>query len=170
MRVSRTAAVCTASLLTCLVMSGACGRPARQGNAEESVGASHAPVVDSTSVEAAVDVVRGYYAAIDAGDYRTAYRSWGGDGASSGQSYDQFVAGFAHTRRVTAELGAPGRLDAAAGSRFVEVPVTIRAETDRGEKQRFTGSLVVRRAEVDGATEAQRRWHLYSASVKRVPE
>ena len=157
----------------CVALLGACGREAKpdkthvDATPRDSERVVTAPR-DSDSVDAAVDVVRSYYAAIDAGSYRTAYRLWEGDGTATGQSYDQFVAGFAHTRRVAAELGTPGPLGAAAGSRYVEVPVTIRATTDRDETQRFAGSLVVRRAVADGATEAQRRWHLYSAAVKRV--
>ena len=65
-------------------------------------------------------------------------------------------------------MGEPGRVEGAAGSRYVEVPVTVRARTADGEEQVFEGSLTLRRAVVDGATPEQRRWRLYTADVARV--
>ena len=123
---------------------------------------------DPASPENAAEVVRQYYAAIDAGDYRGAYDLWGGEGSASGKTFDEFVAGFQHTSQTEATVGEPGRVDGAAGSRYVEVPVTIRAVTDHGEEQRFSGRYVMRRVMVDGATEAQRRWHIDSAKIKIV--
>lgn len=121
-----------------------------------------------TSAEAAADVIRRYYEAIDARDYRRAYEHWGDSGRSSGQTFEEFAAGFSETSSVEAEVGMPGRIDPAAGSRYVEVPVLIRAEAKGGEEQRFEGTYTLRRSEVDGATEAQRRWHIYSADISRV--
>jgi NAD(P)-dependent dehydrogenase (short-subunit alcohol dehydrogenase family) len=115
------------------------------------------------------DVLREYYAAIDARDFRRAYALWGNDGAASGQSFDEFVAGFASTAHVTVEIGKVGRLEGAAGSRFVEVPVTITARKTDGTPQRFSGSYSLRRTVVDGSTTAQRRWHLYAAKISASP-
>ena len=121
----------------------------------------------ATGAAAAADVVRRYYAAIEARDFRRAYGLWGDDGAASGQTFEAFAEGFAETAHVEAEVGEPGRVEGAAGSRYVEVPVTLRAVTDDGEAQHFEGTYTLRRAVVDGATAAQRRWHLYSADVRR---
>src|SRR5262245_2304758 len=165
-RVTRRSRGAVTAFVMCVVLIIGCGREAARRETPDDAHATH---VDSTTVEAAVAVVRDYYAAIDAGDYRAAYLAWSNEGAATGQSYTQFAGGFQHTKRVVAELGPPGGIDAAAGSRFVEVPVTIRAENDRGETERYRGNLVLRRSEVDGATPAQRRWHIYTASVKRTP-
>ena len=118
--------------------------------------------------QAAADVVRRYYAAIDAREFRRAYALWGGDGAASGQTFAAFARGFAETAHVEADVGAPGRVEGAAGSRYVEVPVTVRAVTRAGAEQRFAGRYTLRRSVVDGATPAQRRWHIHSARVSRV--
>jgi len=114
--------------------------------------------------EAAVEVVRSYYAAIDAHDFERAYQSWGESGPP-GQSLEEFSRGFSATSSVRVETGAPSRIEPAAGSRFVEVPVTIFAETITGQKQRFEGKYVLRRTVVDGASPDQRRWHLYRAKI-----
>jgi hypothetical protein len=114
-------------------------------------------------------VIRGYYAAINAKDYRRAYGLWGNGGTASGQSFDSFAAGFARTANVAVEIGDPGRVEGAAGSRYVEIPVVVRATTDDGDSQRFSGSYTLRRSVVDGATAAQRRWHIDSASLETSP-
>jgi hypothetical protein len=118
---------------------------------------------DSTLTPA--EVIRRYYAAIDAKDYRRAYELWGNGGASSGQSFAEFRAGFAKTAGVEVEIGEVGRVEGAAGSRYVDVPVVVRATTTGGGTQRFEGSYTLRRTVVDGSTAAQRRWHIDSAKL-----
>jgi len=125
------------------------------------------PAPDSTTASAAADVVRAYYAAIVAHDSPRAWRMWGQDGVASGQTLAQFAAGFAHTRGVAVAFGAPGAIEGAAGSRYCEIPVTVNAVTDRGARQRFVGRYVMRRADVDGATPSQRRWHIDAAHLRR---
>ena len=163
----KSARVLVAGLLVAVVGLGSCGKP-RTPPLESRADHTAVAGVDSTSVAAAAEVVRGYYAAIGAHDYRRAYDSWEHDGAASGKSYEEFVAGFANTAEVEARIGEPGRMDAAAGSRYVEVPVTIRALDGGGTEERFAGEYVMRRSEVDGATHAQRHWHIYTAQVRRV--
>jgi hypothetical protein len=122
---------------------------------------------DETSAEAAAAVLRDYYDAITAHRYEEAFRLWWNGGLASGQTLEQFRDGFAETAQVDATLEPPGRIEGAAGSRYVEVPVTVHARTRRGESQCFAGSYTLRRSEVDGAGEEQRRWRIYSASLHR---
>lgn len=134
--------------------------------------ASYTAAVDTApeavpSVEDAAAVLTEYYWAISAGEYRTAYALWAGDGEASGQSFADFAAGYAATERATIEIGSPDRVEAAAGSRFVRFPVVVTARTESGSTQRFEGSYTLRRAVVDGATPAQRAWKIYSASIRR---
>lgn len=131
----------------------------------ERVGAA-AP---ETGPSAAVGVVRDYYAAIDAGEYGRAWGLWAGDGTASGQTLDAFTAGFTETAGVRVEVGTPGRVEGAAGSRFIEVPVTVHARTKAGVRQRFEGTYTLRRSVVDGATAAQRLWRIHDADIRSVP-
>ncbi|MCC4592084.1 hypothetical protein LL974_13145 [Xanthomonas campestris pv. cannae] len=125
------------------------------------------PAADSP--QAAADVVRRYYAAINARDYATAWQQWGEDGRP-GQSYAAFKAGFAQTRAVKATIGALGRSEGAAGSVYQPVPVTVEATLADGTRQRFRGDYVLRRVNgVDGASAAQLRWRIDSAQLKEVP-
>jgi YVTN family beta-propeller protein len=145
--------------------------PARAGlvaQAPPAAGGYETPSagLDPGSPEAAAEVVRQYYAAIDARDYERAYRCWGQEGAASRQTYEQFAAGFHNTVHVRADIGTPGPIGAAAGSRYVEVQVTVTATTKSGEHQRFVGRYQLRRSVVDGATPAQRTWHIDSATMR----
>jgi hypothetical protein len=166
--------VFTTALASALVLvAGGCSsrEPAHDAAAAapESAAAAPAPQpspADSTSAAAAADVVRAYYAAIDARDFARAYRLWARDGSASGKPFADFAAGFANTAHVAADVGTPGRIDAAAGSRYVEVPVDVRATTRDATAQRFTGRYVLRRSEVDGATDEQRHWRLESANLR----
>jgi len=115
----------------------------------------------------AVAVIRGYYDAIDGKRYVQAYQMWESNGAASGRTQAQFVSGYAHTRSVQVAIARPGPIGAAAGSRYIEIPVHVTAINDRGERESYVGKYTLRRAVVDGATLEQRLWHIYSASLRQ---
>ena len=116
----------------------------------------------------AVAVVRDYYASIDAHDYAHAYVLWSDGGRSSGKTVQQFADGFADTANVSVQVDPPGRVDAAAGSRYIKVPVTITATQRDGGAKRYVGTYTLRRAVVDGATTEQRAWRITSADLSEV--
>jgi hypothetical protein len=117
------------------------------------------------STEAAVAVVRRYYAAIEARDYRTAFGLWHGR-----YTLAQVRAGYADTRQVTVTPIPPFEADGGAGSIYCEVPVKVDAVLKDGHRQHFAGSFTLRRVnDVDGSTAAQRRWHIIGAKLKRAP-
>ena len=58
-------------------------------------------------------------------------------------------------------MGAPGEIEGAAGSLYVEVPVVIYGRLRQGAEVHEKGKAVLRRVnEVPGSTAAQRRWHI----------
>ncbi len=118
------------------------------------------------SAAEAVAVLRSYYDAISARAYERAYRQWGPSGPPN-QTVEDFARGFAETESVALTTGTPSRVEGAAGSRYVEIPVTITARTKAGENQRFEGSYTMRRVVVDGAPADERRWHIHRASISR---
>src|SRR5690606_894470 len=118
--------------------------------------------------EAAVAVLRDYYAAIEARDYARAYAQWEDGGRASGQTPEQFANGFADTRAVALSVGQPGRIDAGAGQRHIEIPVSLQATRSDGGIRRYAGSYVLHLTVVDGATPEQRSWHIASASLNEV--
>lgn len=126
------------------------------------------PLADGPGPDEAVAVVRAYYEAINAGSYDRAHALWAGGGDASGQSPQQFADGFDDTGKVAVEFMAPGRIGAAAGSRYIEVPVALRATNDDGSVHHYVGAYTLRRAVVDGATDEQRAWRIASADIREV--
>ncbi|BAY66208.1 hypothetical protein NIES22_63210 [Calothrix brevissima NIES-22] len=128
-----------------------------------------ANTADSQLKQAAVRVIRDYYNAIARHDYKQAYSAWSENGAASKQSFAQFQQGFANTASVAVKVGEAGRLEGAAGSLYINIPVTVTAVTTKGTPQRFRGSYVLRRVHnVPGSTPEQRQWHIYSANITPV--
>lgn len=115
--------------------------------------------------EALVDA---YYAAIAAGNLPAAYAMWSDDGRASGQTAEQFANGFAQTTGTSVQRGASGPVEGAAGSRFVEIPVSVTSTRSDGSTQRFLGCYVLRRAVVDGADAGRRAWRIESADLRPV--
>ncbi len=126
-----------------------------------------AAAIDASSRAAQVAVER-CYAAIDRGDFRSAYRLWGENGRR-GQTYAQFVRGFAQTAATRVVAGRPRDQEGAAGSTFITVPVDVHARLKNGRRQHFRGEYVMRRVNgVDGATPAQLAWHIDQARLRAV--
>ncbi|HEY9620911.1 MAG TPA: hypothetical protein V6C78_11105 [Crinalium sp.] len=140
--------------------------PAATSSPISSASPTSSPVEVGTDQQGAVQVVRSYYRAIARRDYEQAYSAWEGNGAASHQSLEQFRQGFANTASIAVDIGTPGELNGAAGSIYIEIPVTVTAVTESGTPQRFRGSYVLRRVNnVPGSTPEQRQWHLYSANI-----
>lgn len=133
--------------------------------ADTSGDAARTPPGDGDAA-AAARVIEQYYAAINERDFRRAWLLWSDSGRASGQTLDEFAAGFAQTSQVGVETGPPGRIEGAAGSRFITFPVTIQA-VDAAGRTSFAGSYTLRRSVVDGATPEQRSWRIHSADIAR---
>ena len=114
----------------------------------------------------AVAVVRDYYAAINAQSFGRAYALWADGGRASGQSPQQFADGLAETAGVSVALDAPSRIDASAGARHVEVPVSVRVQQRDGAVRGFVGSITLRRSVAEGATPEQRAWRIAAADLR----
>jgi hypothetical protein len=121
--------------------------------------------------EDAVAVIRHYYGAINAKQYKAAFGDW--EGASSGtnvkgQTLATFKKGFKGTASVTVSIGVPGQIEGAAGSSYIEIPVNVTSRPKTGQARKFSGSYTLRKSnlsEADGATVEMRTWRIYSASL-----
>lgn len=111
------------------------------------------------------DVLRGYYAAINARDFATAHAAWfGGSGAA--ESPAQLAASFADAASIELTVGEPRPAEGAAGSVYVEVPVTVTRTGVDGSVQHQAGRYTLRRSQVDGATVAQRAWRIAAVDLR----
>lgn len=101
-----------------------------------------------------------YYSAINARDYRRAFRFWD----SPPSSFEQFTRGFADTNRVRLLVEPSTRVEGAAGSAYAEIPTIVVATTRSGNERVFAGCYVMRRSNVQ-----DRGWQIYRGEVSPVP-
>ncbi len=111
--------------------------------------------IDPKSAEAAGQVVQLYGALIEERKFGEAEKQWGDVAAAR-----QFSAALRQFSEVHLQIGKPGDGEGAAGSIFVTVPVLFYGRGGGGPFNR-KGDVTLRRVnDVDGSTEAQRRWHI----------
>jgi hypothetical protein len=142
--------------------------PEAADRAADSTASAPSSVDSAASAASAVAVVRDYYDAIRARDYPRAYALWEDAERATGQSLEDFRRGFAQTVSVELTVGTPSRVEGAAGSRYVDVPVEVAAAQRDGTMRHFRGRYTLRRVVVPGATTAQQSWRLYSAHLAPV--
>lgn len=128
--------------------------------------------LEAESAEAAVTVVRQYYELIGAGRYAQAWQLWDDDGRASEMSEEAFAASFAKYADYHAAIGAPGRIDAGAGQRYITVPVRVSGRLKDGARSfAIAGPVTLHRvADIDGATPAQRNWRISASGVRPRPD
>jgi hypothetical protein len=117
--------------------------------------ARHVPASGS-----AVNVVRDYYAALNARSYARAHALWADGGRASGQSEAQFAGSSAQRGTMSVGIGTPGAVDASTGMPYVEVPVDITTTYQDGSQRHFRGMYTLR-ADAIG-------WRIVAADVREV--
>ncbi|WP_129791658.1 hypothetical protein [Sphingosinicella sp. CPCC 101087] len=131
---------------------------------------SEAPFTEE-SAQGAANVVQTYYALIESGRHREAWRLWSDGGEASGMNAEAFAASFGGYREYHANIGGPGEMEGAAGSAYVEIPVQIYGRLRNGEPFNRRGSVRLRRCnDVPGCTEEQRKWRIVDSDVRPRPE
>ena len=122
------------------------------------------------SAQGAANVVQTYQGLLEAGRYGEAWRLWADDGRASGMSEADFAASFRRYREYHARVGAPGEIEGAAGSLYVEVPVQVYGRLGDGRPFNMLGPMTLRRVnDVPGSTPAQRRWHIAESGIRPRP-
>lgn len=130
------------------------------------IGSAYAQSASATA-EDAIQLIRNYYRWINQKKYQGAFNIWEKreDGfAANGQSFEKFAGGFSDTASVSVEIGAPGQIEGAAGSNYVEIPVVISAMTKSGKTQKFAGTYTMRSSNMAD----DKSWYIYSARVKKM--
>ena len=124
------------------------GKGPTPGLESQATGAAQATTEATAEpgADAAVAVLRDYYAAINTRDFARAYALW----RQNPQSPAQFADGFAGTTGMSVEIGTPGPINAGAGQRFIEIPVTLEATQADGRAERYAGRVVLHRSSVEG--------------------
>jgi hypothetical protein len=115
------------------------------------------PTIDPKSPEAAKAVVDDFARLLNGRQFDEAYMLLGPRAPSRAQFDDRFAA----YSDLKVDTGAPGEPEGAAGSIYIEVPLTISGTAKSGQHVQRSASAVLRRVnDVPGSTEAQRHWHI----------
>jgi hypothetical protein len=130
------------------------------------IGTAQAQSVSSRA-EDAVQLIRNYYRWINQRKYQGAFNIWdkSEDGnAVNGQSFKSFESGFSDTASVSVEISAPGEIEGAAGSNYIQIPVVISATSTDGSQQKFAGTYTMRSSNMAD----DKSWYINSAKVRKV--
>ena len=120
---------------------------------------------------AAKRVLDDYFAALATKQYGKAYRMWSGNGAATRiVRRAKFAASFAKYKIYDGRAFEPGETEGAAGSIYIEFPVTVTGILAKGGGFHLSGPVTLKRVnDVDGSTAEQRRWHISSSGLKPRP-
>jgi hypothetical protein len=119
--------------------------------------------VDETSAAAAAKIAERFAGLLEQRRFDEALRMWG----DNGQSKDEFAAALDKYATIDATVGKPGDTEGAAGSIYVDVPLTLSGTLKSGGRSRVSGSVSLRRVnDVPGSTAEQRHWHIYATDLK----
>jgi len=118
--------------------------------------------IDPKSAEAAGQVVQSFGALIEQKRWAEAEGLWGDKSAAA-----KFTATLKLNGENHIEIGKPGDPEGAAGSIYVTMPIVLYGKNGAGAGFRRSADVILRRAnDVDGSTEAQRRWHIDRIELK----
>jgi hypothetical protein len=115
------------------------------------------PTIDPKSPEAAKELVTDFARLLNRGKFGEAYMLLG-PGASPRKDFDERFEPYSGLK---VNAGKAGRPEGAAGSIYIEVPLTISGTDKSGKRIERSASAILRRVnDVPGSTEEQRHWHI----------
>jgi hypothetical protein len=118
----------------------------------------------SKGPEGATAVLSRYYELLKAGKFNDASKLWTPPDAGALKAAEQSVADY-EGREV--DIGEPGRIEGAAGSLYISIPVQIRAHRKSGEQVQLSGTATLRRVnDVPGATAEQLSWRIMQIDLQ----
>ena len=126
--------------------------------------------IDPKSAQGASHVLQLFGGLLEQGKFGEAYRLWSDNGRASGLSEAQFIAAYDKYAEIHSEVGAPGRMEGAAGSSYVDIPFRLFGKLKSNDPFNLIGTVTLRRInDVPGSTDEQRRWHIYKSDLNARP-
>ena len=123
--------------------------------------------IDPKSAQGAGQVLQQFGGLLEQRKFAEARKLWSDGGKASGMSEAEFIAAYDKYAEIHSEVGAPGPMEGAAGSAYVDMPVRLYGKLKTGGTFNLVGPVTLRRVnDVPGSTEEQRRWHIYRSGLK----
>lgn len=126
--------------------------------------------IDAKSAQGAGQVLQLFGGLLEQRKFAEARKLWSDEGRASGQSEAEFAATYNRYAEVHSEVGAPGAMEGAAGSSYVDIPFRLYGRTKDGKPFNQVGTVTLRRVnDVPGSTEEQRSWRIYRTDLQPRP-
>ena len=126
--------------------------------------------IDAKSAQGAGQVLQLFGGLLEQRKFAEARKLWSDGGNASGMTEAEFVTAYSKYSEIHSEVGAPGQMEGAAGSAYVDIPFRLYGKLKTGGTFNMVGPITLRRVnDVPGSTEEQRRWHIYQSGLKPQP-
>jgi hypothetical protein len=126
--------------------------------------------IDPKSAQGAGQVMQRFGGLLEQRKFAEARQLWSDGGKASGLSEAEFIAAYDKYAEIHSEVGAPGQMEGAAGSAYVDIPFRLYGTLKTGKPFNLVGPVTLRRVnDVPGSTGEQRRWHIYRSGLKPRP-
>jgi hypothetical protein len=126
--------------------------------------------IDPKSAQGAGQVLQRFGGLLEEHRFAEARKLWSDGGAASGLTEAEFLAAYGKYAEIHSEVGAPGAMEGAAGSSYVDIPFRLYGKLETGKPFNLVGPVTLRRVnDVPGSTEEQRRWHITQSGLKPRP-
>jgi hypothetical protein len=123
--------------------------------------------IDPKSAEGAGQVLQSFGALIEQKRFGEARNLWAASAPQAQMSDAEFAARYKEYSEMHLQVGAPGDMEGAAGSLYIDIPVVLYGRLANGRQFSRSGTATLRRVnDVPGSTEEQRRWHIASIDFK----
>lgn len=163
-------AVETANVSTAPIPSAATIKPGEPGGLPDDRTPVPEGPIDPKSAQGAGQVLRSYAALLEQGRFAQARRLWSDGGRASEMTEEGFAEAYGKYAEIHAEIGAPGQMEGAAGSAYVDIPLRFYGRLKGGRPFNSVGTVTLRRVnDVPGSTEEQRSWRIYQMDMQPPP-
>lgn len=126
--------------------------------------------IDPKSGQGAGQVLQLFGGLLEQRKFADARKLWSDEGKASGQSEAAFIASYDRYTEIHSEVGAPGQMEGAAGSSYVDIPFRLYGKLKDGKPFNQVGTVTLRRVnDVPGSTEEQRSWRIYQMELQPRP-
>jgi len=126
--------------------------------------------IDPKSAQGAGQILQRFGGLLEQRQFAEAHRLWSDGGGASGMTEAQFVAAYDKYAEIHSEVGAPGQMEGAAGSAYVDIPFRLYGKLKSGGPFNLIGPVTLRRVnDVPGSTADQRQWHIYRSDMQPRP-
>jgi hypothetical protein len=126
--------------------------------------------IDPKSAQGAGQVLQLFGGLLEQRKFADARKLWSDQGRASGQSEAEFIGAYDRYAEIHSEVGAPGAMEGAAGSSYVDIPFRLYGKLKDGKPFNQVGTVTLRRVnDVPGSTEEQRSWRIYKTDLQPRP-